>query len=249
MTTNDILRSVAKEIQVQETFPLYPTNVQHFSTNAPTPTIQTLGQLVGMKRFQNNFDLSVQTFTYFDAITDADWSRFSSSLINVYLSKRWRMKYTFIIVSNQQHIGCLYFYWFPGSVFHKMLAYYFRAGATSADLVTDLPGTTITDLKTAVLPPRLACQLDTFKLIRLGKSTSWTFTTEWNSPFANHINLYKNADWPNATSIPLGELGLAHLTQYRVASGVSDKPTLSVWQEIEFENLSVPIVLPSNIPV
>lgn len=254
MTTNEDIESNTKDLQTRGVFPVKPTNVQTFSTSAPHATMTTIAEMVGVKRYVQTITLDSSSpllifFKRFD--TDA-YKEFSVNLIGLFKSLRWRIKYTFIVTSVQQHIGAFYAYWYPGSAYHKVLPFYYIVTSSQGSATTDMTASNFMTHATTPLPLRLACQLDTFKVFKLGKTFSFTLETEWNAPIANLISLNKPGE--NLIQIKpfctdLGEMCVSMMYPYEQVAQSTAFPTFEIWREISFENLAVPIITPLAIPV
>jgi len=195
-------------------------------------------EVVGMRRFVQNISIP-STLAQDTRIFHHDFTLhndlFTADLWKLYRTRRFRIRYTFIVTSVVQHIGLFYSWYWPmtPTIVDKYVIFNYNAEGGGGVITPTL----------SMIPQLLQHQVHSF-----GDSFAFHIETSWNLPMSHYTrSLYNTADIMSGEQVMFGRGGITTLTPVNFVTTIP-LPTINVWAEIIFEELGVPQVLEAVIP-
>lgn len=206
----------------------------------------TFGELLGQKRHVSTVNFTAtNTFgqviwnyrhelaslrSYFTTIVTSQ----QQTWFDLFLSRQWRVKFTFEVESNWQQVG-LYILYFHNIPWHLKPSYTYAApSATGTVAVSTNQGLTVEQ----------AWMLDK-QFITLGHNGVYTLETPWQVPLKSHVDVIQglwNTQAFNSHQLDdvfNGEMVLQCHTPLTVATGGDTTATAKLWVNFEFDQLGM----------
>lgn len=202
----------------------------------------TFAELLGQKRWISTLNLAASNTTgtiiwnyentlsnlrkYFTTIVTSQ----QQTWLDLFLTRKWRVKFTFEVESNWQQVGLYMLYHHNIPNFIKFMYQYAAPGSVATN--------------PAGLPIELAWQFDK-QFITLGHNGVYTIELPWQIPRKAHVDLLQGFwNTQQTTSHMLdevynGEAVLQCVSPLNVATGADTTATIKVWVQIEFDQLSM----------
>lgn len=202
----------------------------------------TFGELLGQKRFIGEYSFAdtknvggetiawEHTFDGLKQILGKD----QEAWINLFLAKKWRVKFTLEVESNFQQVGLF-------------MMYFCNIPLNLRPMYIDRPIGTVTppsDADVQRLPLATAWMLDK-QLIQLGHNGVYEIEMPWQVPLKAHIdsstgyNLWNTIKKQVSEDVDNGVFVIRPVVPMTVATGVSTTCVGRLWASVEFDELSM----------